>query len=130
MTFSVIPSRSGSDEGGTALDSASVTLRTVVGFNNAVVLPLGWRFDFSKKDHHINEHAFGLRNIQYQSALGTVSWTAHLNYSDKNFDDDYNWRYDVAILAFNNGSFSNFDMGPFDDGGGSDDSTASKVIPQ
>jgi hypothetical protein len=59
---------------------------------------------------------------------GTVTWSAGLNYADKNFDDDYDWRYDVAVFAFNSGGFILRSDGPFEDNWGRDDKSFSQQL--
>ena len=104
--------RVGSDGGNTDLDPVTETNSTLSGYDLAVVLPQGWRFDYASKDHETKEIRFGVRNAQYDSDEGRVRWTAVLNYSDQKPADDYTWRYDLAAIAFNGGRFFNWWGGP------------------
>lgn len=115
-----IAAYSGRDNGGTAAHMGSVTRNELKNYGNAMVIPIGWSFDYTSKDHHINEHNFKIQNVNYTPSSGKVSWSAHFNYSDKNFDDDYYWRYDVLILASNSGEAREYSRGPYADDGGLD----------
>jgi hypothetical protein len=83
-------------------------------------VPVGWSFDYKDTDHHIDEHSFSIRNDRYTSSSGKFRFTASLNYSDKNRDDDYSWRYDVALIATNQGDKRVHEPGVYHDGGGID----------
>jgi hypothetical protein len=111
---------SGRDNGGTAAHMGSTTRNGLKNYRNAMVIPVGWSFDYTSRDHHINEHNFKIQNVRYTPSNGKVSWSAHFNYSDKNFDDDYNWRYDAVIIASNSGEAREYSKGPYTDGGGLD----------
>jgi len=121
---SAIGSFSGSDGGGSDTDNSSVTNTSLSGFSKALVLPMGWQFDYDDDDHHIDRTAFGLRNISYDPPSGTVNWTAALSYHDKNSDDDYDWAYDVVVIAFDDGGTEIEVFGPHDDDGGQDERSA------
>jgi hypothetical protein len=111
-------SRSGTDSGNTLVEPSTETQASLAGFENAVVLPQGWRFDFASKDHEIRTLRFGVRNFDYDPSEGAVSWAPVLNYSDRKPSDDYGWRYDLGAIAFNGGSFATWWGGPqWDDGG-------------
>lgn len=108
----------GTDAGGSALHGADITDPALAGYANALVVPVGWSFDYLSDDHHINENAFKVQNIQFDRASGRVRWNTHLSYGDKNFDDDYKWRYRVAILGTSSGDMREHFAGPFTDDGG------------
>ena len=109
----------GTDGGGSVTHNGAVTSGALQGFDDAVVLPRGWTFNYDDDDHHIDRTAFALRNVVYDPSSGTVTWTAGISYHDKNSDDDYAWSYDVSVLAFDNGGVTERVMGPNDDNGGS-----------
>ncbi len=113
-----VRSFSGSDRGGTATHAGDVTMAALSGFDSGMVIPLAWEFDYKSKDHHINENDFRIHNVRYDKNSGRFRWSTHLNYSDKNFDDDYYWRYVVVMLATNDGECRQYDRGPFSDDGG------------
>ncbi len=122
--------QSGNDGGGTDLDSGSVTDSQFASFDSAVVIPTGWRFNYADSDHHINENSLRIRNVQFDASTGSVRWNAVLNYADKNFDDGYDWRYNVVVLVFKSGAAALFDVGPFEDDGGSDSESFATQVPQ
>jgi len=111
-------SRSGTDGGNTDLDESSEVRPELTGFETGLALPQGWRFVYDSRDHEINEHRFGVRNLGYDPEEGRVRWTTTFNYSDKNFDDDYTWEYDIAVVAFNGGARIGWWGGPIRDDGG------------
>lgn len=125
----VVASFSGRDQGGTAAHMGSVTNTALKNHSNAMVIPVGWSFDFTSDDHHINEHNFKIQNVKYTASTGKVDWSAHLNYSDKNFDDDYDWSYDVLVIATNNGESREYSQGPYTDDGGLDNKNYSVALP-
>ena len=116
----VVASFSGRDDGGTAAHMGSVTNAALKNYADAMVIPIGWSFDYASSDHHINENNFKIQNVKYTASTGKVEWSAHMNYSDKNFDDDYYWRYDVLIIASNSGETREYSQGPYTDNGGLD----------
>lgn len=116
----VYKSFSGSDNGGSAMHNGSAQSNSMKNYTNAMVIPMGWNFDFKSSDHHINEHNFNVLNTRYNKTEGKVDWTASLKYADKNFDDDYYWGYHVAVIATNFGESRDYFRGPFVDSGGSD----------
>jgi predicted transglutaminase-like cysteine proteinase len=116
----VFKSCSGTDKGGTTLLNHSVTDNKLKGHLNSMIFPLGWSFDFKNDDHHINEFSFRILNSRYHSPSGKVSWQASLNYSDKNFDDSYDWAYNVAVVTSNFGESRDITRGPYTDNGGLD----------
>lgn len=111
---------SGSDGGRDDTHFGSIIDNSLQGYQNVAVIPMGWQFTYSNKDHHINEHSFRISNVNYTGSTGTATWLASLNYCDKNFDDDYSWKYYVAVLTFNNGEARPYSIGPYTDNGGSD----------
>ena len=117
-------SSTGTDGGGSDSHNGSVVSTALQGFDDAVVLPQGWTFNFDDDDHHIDRTALFLRNTVYDPSSGTVTWNAGLSYHDKNSDDDFAWGYDVAVLAFDGGGVTEFVLGPNDDGGGEDEQSA------
>ncbi len=110
---------SGKDRGGgTHTHIGNVSSNILKNYKHAMVIPTGWKFDYTKKDHHINENHFNIRNVQYTRSTGRLKWTAHLNYCDKNKDDPYNWKYYVLLLATNQGESRYYSRGPYNDNGG------------
>ncbi|MCK4660934.1 MAG: hypothetical protein KAV82_15545, partial [Phycisphaerae bacterium] len=99
---------------------ASRTHTALVGRKKATVVPVGWAFNFVEDDHHINEHAFNVRNVNYNSTTGTVSWNAYLTYVNENLDDEYDWAYRVALLVFDDGEVGRRDEATVEDDGGYD----------
>jgi len=89
--------------GGTSSHNGNYNSENLRGFDNAVVLLLGCHFDYKKKDHHIKTVGIKIKDINYNSVNGTISWKAEAIYRDKNKDDDYRWKYWYQIIAFNNG---------------------------
>ncbi len=113
-------SYSGSDAGGSAAHMGKITSNALRNYENALVFPLGWKFDFKSRDHHINENNFKVQNVLYNKTTGKVSWSTHLKYSDKNHDDDYYWSYKVAVITTNDGESREVNNGPYIDRGGLD----------
>jgi hypothetical protein len=108
------------DRGGTDAHAGSFTSSIHKNFSNAMVIPAGWSFDFASKDHHIDEHHFKTQNVKYVKSTGKVSWTAHLNYADKNNDDKYYWQYWVLIITTDAGEAREKYSGVITDDGGFD----------
>jgi hypothetical protein len=117
-------SSAGTDGGGSATHNGTVINAALQGFDDAVVLPQGWTFNYDDDDHHIDRTALFLRNVVYDPSSGTVSWNAGISYHDKNSDDDYAWDYDVAVLAFDDGGITEVALGPNDDDGGAAEQAA------
>jgi hypothetical protein len=116
----IVMEYNGTDKGGSAVHQGNITNNNLKGFARGMIFPIGWDFDFTSTDHHINEHNFRLQNTNYNSGTGRFTWNAHLQYADKNFDDDYNWKYKVCVIATNDGESADFIGGPFNDDGGFD----------
>ncbi|MCA1757779.1 MAG: transglutaminase-like domain-containing protein [Bacteroidales bacterium] len=116
----IYTSYSGSDNGGSTAHNGVVQNNNLKNYNNAMVIPMGWNFDFKSDDHHINEHSFNILNVSYNKSAGQVNWLANLKYADKNFDDDYYWGYHVAVIATNSGESRSLHRGPYTDDGGFD----------
>lgn len=111
---------SGTDKGGSAAHNGVAQHNSLKNYNNAMVIPMGWNFDFKSDDHHINEHSFNILNVNYNKNTGEVKWLASLMYADQNFDDDYNWGYNVAVIATSTGESRSLHRGPYTDDGGFD----------
>ena len=79
-----------------------------------------WSFDYKSKDRPMNEHNFKIQNVRYTPSTGTISWTAHMKYGDKNLDDAYIWRYGVLLLGTHHGESRTYHKGPYSDKGGLD----------
>ncbi len=104
--------------GGSAVHVADVTEPALTSYTNALVVPIGWSFDYLSDDHHLNENSFKVQSIQFDRVNGRVRWNTHLSYGDQNSDDDYKWRYAVAILGTSSGEMREHFAGPFTDSGG------------
>src|SRR5207249_1012882 len=53
------------------------------------VVPVGWSFNYSSDDHHIDRYALEVIDL---STNGTqVNWTTRVRYQDRNADDNYQW---------------------------------------
>ena len=126
----IVRSFNGVDAGGTASHNVGRLEGGLKNFTNGMVVPLGWTFDFSSNDHHIDQNEFKLTNVKYNKANGRFDWIAHLNYSDKNRDDKYTWRYDVALIATHDGECRQYDRGPYKDDGGAASKSHSVVLNQ
>lgn len=111
---------SGTDRGGSAAHAGHIQQNTLKNYKDAMLFPMGWKFDYKSSDHHIDQNNFKLQNVIYSKSTGRVSWTAHLKYSDRNADDDYNWSYRVLALATNAGESREYSAGPYLDNGGVD----------
>ncbi|MBN2610363.1 MAG: hypothetical protein JXB00_02300 [Bacteroidales bacterium] len=111
---------SGTDNGGTTLHNGSITDNVLKNYKHAMVFPQSWSFNFKSNDHHINEHSFRIFNVSYETNTGKLTWKTNLNYSDKNFDDDYYWGYKVAVVVSNFGESRELTRGPYTDNGGYD----------
>ena len=110
---------SGKDPGGgTHAHAGSASNALLKNYEHGIVVPVGWSFDYSSKDHHINQNHFKIQNMKYNRHQGKFNWTAHLNYCDKNKDDPYNWKYHVLLLATSQGDSRVYDRGPYNDNGG------------
>ena len=109
---------SGLDKGGSMAHQGELISNDLKNYNNALIFPMGWKFDFKSNDHHINENNFKLQNIKHDKTSGKVTWNAHMQYADKNFDDDYYWDYHVLVIATNQGETRDYVCGPYTDDGG------------
>ena len=108
------------NKGGTDAHAGSLTSAAHKNFSNAMVIPVGWSFDYASKDHHIDEHHFKIQNVKYVKSSGKISWTAHLNYADKNNDDKYYWQYWALIITSDAGEAREKYSGVITDDGGFD----------
>jgi hypothetical protein len=89
---------SGSDDGGKHELSGSTSLGQ--GLEEAIMLLRGWKFDYTSRDHDVNELAVVIRKESFDTGTGNLNWSATLDYADKNWDDDYNWwLWDVGFAS-------------------------------
>ena len=72
------------------------------GYSTAIIQLTGWKFDFRKKDHHIDMIELRFDNFDYSDLLtdGVISWKVKGAYKDKNGDDDFYWQVWWSVVAF------------------------------
>lgn len=110
--------RSGFDARRNATDLGIALMPPSAGSQAVAVLPLGWKFRYRDSDHHINENSVRISNVVANAGAGTISWTGNVGYTDKNFDDGFDWQYDVVVLTLGQGVAGTLGEGPFSDDGG------------
>jgi len=104
------------DNGGNDSRAGSYSSEDLKGFENATVLLYGWAFDYSEDDHHIKKIKVDIKDINYNSDAGRITWNTDVTYRDKNADDDYRWKYGYLVFAFNNGAIQYYSKSGNDDG--------------
>lgn len=120
--------RSGTRAKRNLTDVTQMTDDDLKGYKTAIVIPRGYSFNFRGDEHHINEIGFSLATNSYDPADGKVVWSASMVYSDKNFDDEFDWSYNVDIIALNQGEYREFDTGTITDNGGASEKDYNKQV--
>jgi hypothetical protein len=82
-----------------------------------IVYPVGWNFDFTDDDHHINIIKAICNHVRNED--DELSWQTHVKYEDKNGDDNYRWRVNHGILKIPGIYRYAGNSGTINDGGGS-----------
>ncbi len=71
-------------------------------FDHALVIPRGWRFDYTTGgDHHINQLSFNIITTKVDRRTGVVKWHTSITYADKDYKDGMRFKYWYSILLFN-----------------------------
>lgn len=126
--FSYVGSTAWLDKkGAVTTHSGSFSNPTLCSFQNAIVLPMGWSFDFTSGDHHINRVMFNVEQGKFDRKSGSVTWKTSATFADKNWDDDYRFRYRYVVLGFNGQSRTLKYQGT--DKGGTAAHAASETLP-
>ena len=109
---------SGTSDGAATAHAGSVQVPELQSKMHGMAIPTGWSFDYKSSDHHVDQTSFKLQNVKYNAGMGKFTWTACMNFTDKNKKFDYDWSYSVALIATNDGEKATFNKGPYNDNGG------------